>query len=175
MKYVPNILTIIRMGLIPVFIALFFSDLPSGQLYALLVFILAGVTDVLDGQIARKYNLITVIGTVLDPLADKLMLLSALVCLAIVGIVPLWAMVIVYMKEIFMIITAGLLYFRREKFVIPSNKFGKIATVFFSLAVFLLMLMPTSPISFVALVLAIGLKFVALFSYVQSYRHRTRA
>lgn len=174
MKYIPNILTIIRLCLIPVFVLLFFSSMPNGQFYALLIFILAGVTDVLDGQIARRYNLVSVFGTVMDPLADKLMLLTALICLALVGIVPVWALVIVYLKELFMIFTGALLYFRREKFVIPANHFGKTATVAFSLAVFLLILLPNHWLSFVALLAAIGLKFVALSSYVISYRNRTK-
>ncbi len=174
MKYIPNILTVIRLCLIPVFILLFFSSIPSGQFYALLVFIVAGITDVLDGQIARRYNLVSVFGTLLDPLADKLMLLAALICLALVGIVPVWALVIVYLKELFMICTGALLYFRREKFVIPANHFGKTATVAFSTAVFLLILLPNHWLSFSALLVAIGLKFVALGSYIVSYRRRTK-
>ena len=174
MKYIPNILTVIRLCLIPVFVLLFFSDMPSGQTYALYIFLLAGVTDILDGQIARHYNLVSVIGTVLDPLADKLMLMTALICLALVGIVPVWALVIVYLKELFMICTGALLYFRREKFVIPANHFGKTATVAFSLAVFLLILLPGHWLSFVALLGAIGLKFVALGSYVVSYVRRVK-
>lgn len=174
MKFVPNILTVIRLCLIPVFAVLFFSDMPNAQGYALLVFILAGITDVLDGQIARRYNLVSVIGTVLDPLADKLMLLTALICLALVGIVPVWALVIVYLKELFMILMGSLLYFRREKFVIPANHFGKTATVVFSFAVFLLILLPNHWLSFSVLLLAIVLKFVALFSYVVSYVKRTK-
>ncbi len=169
MKHIPNILTIIRMCLIPVFVMFFFSDSPNGQSYALLIFLIAGITDVLDGQIARRYNLVSAIGTVLDPLADKLMLLTALICLALVGILPVWALVIVYLKEFFMIISGSLLFFRREKFVIPANQFGKLATVSFTLAVILLILLPNSPFSFAALLAAIALKFVALFSYVFGY------
>lgn len=174
MKYVPNILTLIRLCLIPVFVSVFFSADPNAHVYALLIFLLAGLTDILDGQIARRYNLISVIGTVLDPLADKLMLLTALICLAMVGIVPLWALIIVYLKEFFMIISGSLLYFRREKFVIPANRFGKLATAAFTLAVFFLILLPDSPLSLGVLLLAIGAKFIALFSYISSYRHRNR-
>lgn len=174
MKYVPNILTLIRLCLIPVFVSMFFSDGPNAHVNALLIFLLAGLTDILDGQIARRYNLISPVGTVLDPLADKLMLLAALISLAMVGIVPLWALVIVYLKEFFMIICGSLLYFRREKFVIPANRFGKLATAFFTLAVFLLILLPDHPLSLAALILAIGAKLVALYSYVMGYLNRKR-
>jgi hypothetical protein len=81
MKHVPNLITITRLFLIPIFIYAFFSGSPYGQLHALLIYLIAGVTDLLDGYLARKYNVVSLVGIVLDPLADKLMLLAALWCL----------------------------------------------------------------------------------------------
>ena len=72
---IPNLLTGIRFLLIPVFFLVFYSDMPNNITAATFVFILAGITDILDGYIARRYNMVTRWGIVFDPLADKLMLL----------------------------------------------------------------------------------------------------
>jgi cardiolipin synthase len=136
MMNIPNILTLFRIFLIPVFILIFFSPLTNSLLYAVLTFLLAGFTDVLDGYIARKYNLITKWGIVLDPLADKLMLMTVLGCLVIYKYIPLWIVVIIAVKEIFMIISATFLY--KKDTVIPSNIFGKISTFLFYIAIFIL-------------------------------------
>ncbi|NDL66626.1 CDP-diacylglycerol--glycerol-3-phosphate 3-phosphatidyltransferase [Anaerotalea alkaliphila] len=175
MKHIPNILTVFRLLLVPVFALVFFSDMPNARFHALGIFILAGVTDVLDGQIARRFNLVSVVGTVLDPLADKLMLLTALVCLTLAGTMPLWAFAIVLSKELFMISTGVYMYFRKEKVVIPANRFGKMATVLFFVAVFLMVVLPRNPFTMAVLVLAIASKFSALVSYALLYRKRQRA
>ena len=174
MKHVPNILTILRLLMIPVFVYLYFSDLPNAHFYALAVFVLAGITDVLDGYIARKYNLVSVVGTVLDPLADKLMLLTALICLTLDGIMPLWAMAIMLVKELFMITGGLIMYFRKEKSVIPANKFGKLATLLFSLAVFFMIVRPGTWYTMALLVLAIASKLSAFTSYAKHYHLHIR-
>lgn len=171
MKHLPNILTMIRLVLVPVFAVVFFSGSPGARTYALAIFLAAGATDVLDGWIARKYNLISKVGTALDPLADKLMLLTALVCLAIDNTLPLWLLVIVLAKETYMIATGVYMYFRKTKLVIPSNRFGKTATVLFTLAVLLLMALQDNTIGLVVAILAILVKFIALGSYIRHY-HR---
>ena len=88
---IPNVLTMIRLILIPVFVVLFFSGLRKA---ALAVFVAASLTDMLDGYLARKLNQITDFGKLFDPLADKLMVLTAMVCQAIAGVFP-WAAVII--------------------------------------------------------------------------------
>ena len=103
----PNILTLVRIAMVPVVILFFILDEPF---WALGIFLLAGFTDVLDGWIARKYNLITAFGQVMDPLADKLMLMTTLICLYITGRVPLAVPIIVVVKEWTMITAAALLY-----------------------------------------------------------------
>lgn len=133
---IPNILTLFRLFLIPVYILFFFSTLTNSLILSILIFLLAGVTDILDGYIARKYNLITKWGTVLDPLADKLMLLTVLSCLVIRSYIPLWILIIVAVKEIFMIVSSTFLY--KKDTVIPSNIFGKITTFLFYLSIFIL-------------------------------------
>lgn len=133
---IPNILTLFRLFLIPVFVSLFFSGVEGSLLYSIYIFLLAGFTDILDGYIARKFNLITKWGTVLDPLADKLMLTAVLTCLVIANLAPLWVLIIITAKELFMIIAGTILY--RNKKVIPSNSLGKISTCLFYISIFTL-------------------------------------
>lgn len=132
MKNIPNMITLLRIIIVPFFPYVYFNFSPQ---YALLIYILAGITDILDGYIARKYDLITKLGTVLDPLADKLMLLIVLSTLTIDHILPLFILVIIGIKEISMIITGVILYIGKNSTVIPSNIFGKISTALFFAAV----------------------------------------
>jgi len=121
---VPNVLTMLRMALIPVYWFFMLRD----QLYAALaVFIIASLTDLADGFIARKYNLITDFGKLMDPLADKLMSVSVMLSLAIKGIVPWAVLVILLCKEATMIIGGAILY--RNHVVVYSIWIGKLAQV----------------------------------------------
>ena len=119
---VPNALTMVRMALIPVFWYLMMTD----RLYAALaIFVAASLTDVADGFIARKFNLITDFGKLMDPLADKLMVISMMASLAIKGIAPWAALAIILAKEATMV-TGGLILLR-HKVVVYARKIGKIA------------------------------------------------
>jgi len=131
----PNILTTVRFILIPVFIGVFFSPLDKSLLYSIIIFIFAGVTDVLDGYIARKYDAITKWGQAMDPLADKLMQLTVLICFTLKSFIPIWIISIYGIKEIFMILGGIILYTRKDKLVISANYYGKIATVIFYVAI----------------------------------------
>jgi len=131
----PNTLTTVRFLLIPLFVGVFFSSLEKNLLYSVIIFILAGVTDVLDGYIARKYDAITKWGQAMDPLADKLMQLTVLVCFTLKRLIPLWVITIYAIKEILMILGGIILYTRKDKLVVPANSYGKIATVIFYFAI----------------------------------------
>lgn len=137
---IPNILTYIRLLCVPFFIWLCLDKETFGRShvwYALGVFIFASVTDVVDGFIARKFNLVSDIGKVLDPLADKLLQMSAYICLTIIGFIHLVFPIIMIIKELYMIIGAAiLLRFARKKVTIQSNVWGKLGTVFMAMAVF---------------------------------------
>lgn len=133
---IPNILTAIRLLLVPVFIVVFFSNIPHAILISIIIFLFAGLTDVLDGYIARKYNMITKWGSVLDPLADKLMSLTVLLSLTIKGVIPIWVLVIIGIKEVLMII-GGAILFNKGTFV-PARIYGKVATLIFYAAIFAL-------------------------------------
>lgn len=132
----PNLLTIIRFLLVPVMTYFLISKNYS---LAITFYVLASITDVLDGYIARKYNMITKLGKILDPMADKLLQFSALVGLWIVGIIPFWITFIFFLKEIFMGLGAIKLL-RNKDVVVPSKWFGKMSTVFFFIAIIFSML-----------------------------------
>jgi len=131
----PNILTSVRFALVPLFIGVFFSSLENSLNYSVMIFIIAGITDVLDGYIARKYNIITKWGQAMDPLADKLMQLTVLVCFTIKNFVPIWVIIIYGIKEVSMIFGGIMMYTKKDKLVIPANSYGKIATVVFYIAI----------------------------------------
>lgn len=130
LKHVPNILTIIRFLLIP-FIIYFLAT--NQYIIGAILFILSGITDVVDGAIARKFNFITDFGKLMDPLADKLTQISVLTTLMIKDLIPVWILVIVISKEAIMIAGASFLYGRDV--VVSSKWFGKLATVLFFIAI----------------------------------------
>ncbi len=129
MKHLPNILTVIRLMMVPLFVYLFFRDTAA----AVTIFVLACLTDILDGYIARHYNAISKFGMLADPMADKLLQLSALVCLYVSSILPAWAVIAVFIKEFTMMI--GALILLNKKIIIPSNKTGKTGTVIIAAAI----------------------------------------
>lgn len=136
LKNIPNILSVIRILLVGVFIYVFFLDYPNNLLWALMTFLAAGLTDVIDGFLARKFNWITNIGKILDPFADKLMQCTVLVCMWIKNLIPGWLVIPFILKE-FLMLLGGLLIIRKRKVVVVSNIFGKMTVVFFYAAVVL--------------------------------------
>ncbi len=160
-----NKLTILRIIFIPIFIYIFFSPYSYSNIISLIVYILAGVTDFLDGFIARKYNMKTKVGTVLDPLADKLMLISVIISLSIKNLVPIWVFLMIISKELLMIILGILLY--NKNFIIPSNIIGKLSTTIFYISICLLILNIRWAI--VILYIGLGLSLLAFVTYLLAY------
>ena len=95
----PNKLTMSRIVLIPVFMAVLYMGFPGSDYIALIIFIIASLTDLLDGKIARKYNLVTDFGKFADPLADKMLVTAAMLWFVEVGRMPAWALLIVLVRE----------------------------------------------------------------------------
>ncbi|MBE7029927.1 MAG: CDP-alcohol phosphatidyltransferase family protein [Ruminococcaceae bacterium] len=126
---IPNILTVIRFVCIPCFIGVFFSDLPDAGLISLCIFLFAMALDVADGFIARKFDMITDLGKAMDPVADKLLVISVVTCLVMDGRIPLWFLLFVIGKELLMML-GWLILYRGRKVVVPANIFGKLATFF---------------------------------------------
>lgn len=128
LKNIPNILSVIRILLVLVFvIVLFVWDSP---LWAIIVFLIAGATDVVDGYLARRYNWITNLGKILDPFADKLMQCTVLVCFCIKGIIPIWFVIPYFLKEGATLLI-GWIVIRRRNVVVVSKWYGKAAVCLF--------------------------------------------
>ena len=162
---IPNMLTVFRIILIPIFILVFFSGSPDSLIYAIGIFVVSGFTDVLDGHIARKYNLITDWGTIVDPLADKLFLLTVLTCLVVGNYIPLWILIVLLCKEGFLILTATLLY--NKGIIIPSNIFGKAATCSFYFSIFIFSFYKNAGLYLIYI--AVGFEILALINYTILY------
>ena len=129
-KHVPNILTIIRFLLIPLIIVLAIRDDYIGTIIVLSI---SGITDILDGYIARKYNFISDFGKLMDPLADKATQVTLLAVLTIQKIIPIWIIAIVLLKEFIMVSGASFLY--GKELVVSSKWYGKLSTVLFYIAI----------------------------------------
>ena len=171
MKYVPNIISIFRICLVPVFIAVYFYDYHERKLYAVAVYALASFSDFLDGFLARKYDATSNMGKLLDPLGDKLMTFSAMVCITIDGIIPFWAVFFAGIKELLMGVGGIVLHKKARTELLPSNLIGKTSSVVFFLVCVTLMIFINIPrwASTTLISLAIGLTFIALASYLIKY------
>ena len=129
LKHVPNALTLARFVLIPFIIIALINN---NYLVAFIFLTLSGLTDVLDGFIARKFDLISNFGKLVDPLADKATQISILTTLTLKGIIPLWMLIVIFLKEFLMIAGASFLY--GKEMVVSSKWYGKLATVLFYIA-----------------------------------------
>lgn len=124
----PNKLTVLRMILVPFFVFfLLMPGIPHHYLIALLIFAGASYTDHLDGKIARSRGLITNFGKLMDPLADKILVISALVCMVELGLTSAWFVIIIIARE-FLVTSIRLLAVESGR-VIPANNWGKAKTV----------------------------------------------
>lgn len=123
----PNKLTIIRIVLTPVFLFLFtVSFVPHHYILALVVFIIASITDFADGHIARKHNLVTNFGKIADPIADKILTTAILLCFMMNGLCDVWVIMIILTREF--TVSALRITAAAQGSVIPANIFGKIKT-----------------------------------------------
>ena len=140
----PNFLTVCRLFLAPLFVFWFFYP-PMGWVWApVLVLALSGLTDVLDGHIARKYNLITQLGQFLDPLADKITIFAVVICLAVRHPAVRILLIFYVIKEVTLALI-GFLQLRTWKKSPPARWYGKAATVLLYALFFLVLLVPTLP------------------------------
>ena len=164
----PNKLTVLRMVLVPFFVAsLLISGTNEAMKWpALVLFVAASLTDFADGYIARKYNLITNFGKFMDPLADKILTISGMICLIELGRIPSWIVVIIVAREF--IISGFRLIATEHGIVIAANYWGKWKTTFQMIMIILMIMnlpalqMVTTIVMWVALVLTI----VSLVTYI---------
>lgn len=164
---VPNLISIFRILLIGVYLYFFYGTGPHHRMIAIGIVLLAGVSDWLDGTIARRYQLSTRVGAALDPLADKLMSTVVFLTFVHAGWIPLWFFIGMLIKELILVFGGLWLYFSGRHAAIPSNIFGKVATGVFYLAMILLLLPVPDALIRVAFLLVLILHWLALFSYLQ--------
>ena len=141
----PNKLTILRIVLTPIFLFVFFADfIPFNHFYALAIFIIAAITDFADGNIARKRNLITNFGKIADPIADKILTTSVLLCFMLRNLCSVWVVLAILTREFS--VSAIRITAASQGAVIPANVYGKIKTVLqmvFSILILLLIALQT--------------------------------
>jgi len=126
MMAIPNILTVMRIFLTPIFIICLFSDFFGAQLWALVIFIVASITDAYDGYLARKNNMVTDTGRFLDPLADKILVSSAFISFSIMGLIDIWMVALIIFRDLFVM---GLrLLMSRRGFIMITSKISKSKT-----------------------------------------------
>ncbi len=123
----PNKITVFRIFLVPVFLVVFLIDVPYKFLISAVIFLIGAISDIVDGKLARKNNLITVFGQFLDPIADKLLVTAGLLVFMQVGLCNIWIVIISLAREFVM--TSLRLIAASQGVVIPANVFGKIKTV----------------------------------------------
>ena len=167
-----NKLTLLRVILIPFFVFFILSDVAGayGKWIALGIFAIASITDFFDGKIARKYNMVTNFGKFMDPLADKLLVCSAMICFAATGQMPAWIVIVVVAREF--IISGFRLIAAEQGIVIAASWWGKFKTA--SQMIMLIMMImdleilriPTMVMMYIALVLTV----VSLIDYI--YKNR---
>ena len=166
----PNKLTLFRVVLIPFFVAVLMTYLMGdmSRWIALVIFVVASLTDLLDGKIARKYNLVTTFGKFADPLADKLLVVSAMICLVELGDLDAWIAVIIVAREF---IISGFRIIAAEKnVVIAASYWGKFKTTFQMIMIIMLLAGIGHPawhtastvVTYIALILTV----VSLIDYI---------
>lgn len=169
----PNKLTMFRMFLVPFFVLFFLARIPSEPAcdwIALAIFVVASLTDMLDGKIARKYNLITDFGKFMDPLADKVLVDSALICLVALDRIPAWIVVIIIAREF--TISGFRLIAAEKNVVIAANYWGKFKTVFQMVMVILMIanLPALKVLTEIVMWIATALTIISLISYLYENR-----
>ena len=165
----PNKLTILRVIMIPFFVAALLYDGGANQnmrYVAAALFIIASLTDMLDGKIARKYNLVTNFGKFMDPLADKLLVCSALICMIELRQLPAWMVIVIISREF--IISGFRLVASDNGVVIAASYWGKFKTTFQMIGVVLLIFnIPVlSTLTTIIVWIALALTVISLVDYI---------
>lgn len=167
---IANILTMARLVLVPGFVLLMFHDGgydPAWRAYAWAAFAIAMITDLFDGHLARRYNLVTDFGKIADPIADKAIMGAALICLSVLGDLPWWVTGVIIFRELgitlmrFWVIRIG---------VIPASRGGKMKTLAQGVAVGMYILVLTGPLAtlrFWVMAVAVALTVLTGLDYVR--------
>lgn len=163
MKHIPNILSTLRLLMIPLFVVAYFN---YSAYVAAAIYVVAWLTDALDGYLARKFNWITDIGKLLDPLADKLMQITAAVCFTVDNLLFLTVLIPLVIKETVMCV-GGLLVIKRKKVVVQAYWYGKLATVVIFASAFVRLLVRNNPT--VDIIVCVSILSMLVFSLLMYY------
>ena len=168
----PNKLTVLRVVLIPFFVVFMLVDILGAydKWIALAIFVVASLTDLLDGKIARKYNLVTNFGKFMDPLADKMLVCSALICLTALDRLPAWITIVIICRDF--VISGFRLVAADNGVVIAASYWGKYKTTFQMIMVCLLIadLAPLALVTTIVTWIAVILTIVSLVDYLVKNR-----
>lgn len=170
MLNIPNLISFLRIMLVPVFWVVFWSSGTHQLTLGMGILALAGLTDIVDGYIARKYGMVTELGKILDPLADKLMVITAIFALYQIRLLPVWLLILIIAKESCIIVGSLFIMFG-YKVRVSASKYGKAATVSLYIAIFYAAFNLTGSIFITAIAAIVSL--AALINYVYGFiRHR---
>lgn len=167
---IANKITISRIFMVPLFMVLLLCDIPYGRSLALAVFVIASATDWLDGYLARKHQLISKFGQFMDPLADKILVMAALIGFVELGVLPSWVVVLILARELLISIFRAVA--ASEGIVIAASKWGKYKTVSQMIMIILLLLdnYPFSqwgiPMDWIFVWLAVALTLISGGDYI---------
>ncbi|MFD0680742.1 MULTISPECIES: CDP-alcohol phosphatidyltransferase family protein [unclassified Paenibacillus] len=160
----PNLLTICRFFLIPMYLFVFEAGYIKTAFFILL---LAGLTDVLDGYLARKRGQITQLGSMLDPLADKTMMIAVILSLVFSKMIPWEAAAAMFLRDAGMIVGSAFFHFRGKQ-TVPANVMGKLTTVLYYLAILLIIF--EFPYAIACLWIVIIISFLTSFIYIFQFK-----
>ena len=165
MKKIPNVLTVFRLCIVPFFAFYLWKEQYT---IAFILFAIAAFTDVLDGFLARKYNAISNFGKICDPLADKALQLSALVVLYLISKLNIIFVIILFTKELLLII-GGILLFKRD-LIVPSKWYGKASSTLLNTSIAISIIFKISNI-YINIIIGFSIAFTifALFKYCSNY------
>lgn len=163
---VANILTILRIVLVPIFLVILLTEMQNKEIIAFIIFLIASITDAVDGYFARKLNQITELGKFLDPLADKLLISAALLALVSEGFVEAWVAAVIILREIF--ITGYRFYFLVKESTFSASWIAKKKTLFQIIAISLLILHTRLPYSKVIFDIGTYILYFAVFLTIYS-------
>lgn len=171
---IPNLLSIFRLALIPVYVAIYLNARNTTDYYlAAAILAVSCLTDMIDGQIARHFNMITTVGKVLDPLADKVTQFTMVICLSIKYPV-LWVLIVlIFVKEIFQLV-AGILRFKKGKMLKGAQITGKICTTVLFISLIILVMIPKIDPTIVTWITVVDSLFllIAFADYAMVYRRK---
>ena len=173
---IPNILSYLRIALIPVFVFLFYVAYHSHnmgyQIAAVVILLFSGLTDMLDGWIARTFNQITELGKIVDPLADYLTQFAVVVCLAVMYWPLIPVIVLLVIKEISMAVL-GVVFLRKGKKLTGAQWYGKVTTGVFYAVMFILLVVPYERMPFecstVLIIISGAWMLFSFIMYIQQY------